>query len=154
MRARNSISSHLSSSSFLFRSCRQCASLYKYIRTYARERARIRPRLSPRVKQRISFVPVLSCSLRTFISLSPFGLRSSSFCSTFSAPFSRETREEYSRSTFFSQECGVVTFAKRYDRNARDVLYRFHTCVREYSSVGNSRHLLASFREVGASKVR
>lgn len=31
-------------------------------------------------------------------------------------------QQEYSRSTFFLSECGVVTFARRYDRNARDVL--------------------------------
>ena len=53
-------------------------------------------------------------------------------------------QQEYSRSTFFLSECGVVTFARRYDRNARDVLTG--------SSELSTSALLSPLREAGDSR--
>lgn len=155
----------VSSSSFLFRFCRQCASLYKYIRIRARARARVSAntlRLSPRVKQSSEglFRPVLSRSLPTsrvplcsaFVFV-PLAFAPRLLC----ALRARDPGGIFPVDIFLvGMRSRYVREALRSRRNARDVLYRFHTCAQEDSSVGNSRspRIISQSRSLEGSLIR
>lgn len=150
----------VSSSSFLFRFCRQCASLYKYIRIRARARASEREYVATVATCEAEFRG--SLSPRSF-SLSPdvagpslFGLRlrSSGFCSTSPLRPSRARPGRNIPGRHFSRRNAESLRSRGVTIETPEMFCTGSTHAPRKILPSGIRDRLASFRKVGVSRVR